>query len=57
MDKADLAHATGIERFSKPEDFFDFLVSVELLNKNNGLYSNTIDVETYCLKGKEEYMG
>jgi uncharacterized membrane protein len=52
-----LARAVGIEMFVRPEDFFDLLVSMEVLDKYNGLYSNTIDVETYCLKEKEEYMG
>jgi hypothetical protein len=47
----------GVDKFRIPEDFFDALVSMELLSLQNGFYTNAEDVNVYCVKGKEDYMG
>jgi hypothetical protein len=57
MGKTELAKAVGIDKFGRPEDLFDTLVSMELLSKQDNMYSNSCEVEKYCVKGKEEYMG
>jgi hypothetical protein len=47
----------GVEKFHKPEDLYDALVSMSVLEKKVGFYSNAKDVDVYCTLRSEYYMG
>lgn len=58
LKKEALTEQLGIQSFAIPEDFFDALVTMGLLLRDDeGYYSNPEDVEAFCTKGSENYMG
>jgi hypothetical protein len=57
LDKTELTQLVGVEKFHKPEDLYDALVSMGILERIDGFYSNAKDVDVYCTLGSEYFMG
>ena len=56
MSGSELALATGLDARSW-RDFFDALVALGMLNRQNGLYSNTPEANLFLDKAKPTYIG
>ena len=56
MDQQQLTAALGLNNRSA-RDFFDTLVSLGMLEREDGLYRNTPDTDHFLVRGKHTYLG